>query len=89
MQLLPEGDIAGRVSFNTFALDLGTTTFDKTLRTSLVKSPQETTFDTPYTCTLNAYSSDGLISVFNTVTVNVLRVYNEPYENLYIKAMPP
>ena len=34
-QLLPSGDIAGRVSFNTFALDLGTTTFDKNLRTRL------------------------------------------------------
>jgi hypothetical protein len=89
LQLLPEGDIAGRVSFNTFALDLGTTTFDKTLRTSLVKSPQETTFDTQFTFTVNAYSSDGLISVFKTFTVKVLRVYNEPYENLYIKAMPP
>lgn len=89
LQLLPEGDIAGRVSFNTFALDLGTTTFDKALRTSLVKSPQETTFDSQYTFTVNAYSSDGLISVFKTFTVKVLRVYNEPYENLYIKAMPP
>ena len=89
LQLLSEGDIAGRVSFNTFALDLGTTTFDKLLRTSLIKSPQETTFDTQYTFTVNAYSSDGLISVFKTFTVKVLRVYNEPYENLYIKAMPP
>ena len=89
LQLLSEGDIAGRVSFNTFALDLGTTTFDKLLRTSLIKSPQETTFDTQYTFTVNAYSLDGLISVYKTFTVKVLRVYNEPYENLYIKAMPP
>ena len=89
LQLLPSGDIAGRVSFNTFALDLGTTTFDKEIRTSLVKSPQQTTFDTQYTFTVNAYSSDGYVSVFKTFTVKVLRVYNEPYENLYIKAMPP
>jgi len=89
LELLSEGDIAGRVSFNTFALDLGTTTFDKLLRTNLVKSPQETTFDTQYTFTVNAYSLDGLISVYKTFTVKVLRVYNEPYENLYIKAMPP
>ena len=89
LQLLPSGDIAGRVSFNTFALDLGTTTFDKEARTSLVKSPQETTFDTRYTFTVNAYSVDGYVSVFKTFTVKVLREYNEPYENLYIKAMPP
>jgi hypothetical protein len=89
LQLLPSGDIAGRVSFNTFALDLGTTTFDKLLRTSLIKSPQETTFDTEYTFTVNAYSLDNTISVFKTFTIKVLRVYNEPYENLYIQAMPP
>jgi len=89
LELLPSGDIAGRVSFNTFALDLGSTTFDKTLRTSLIKSPQETTFDTEYTFTVNAYSLDGTISVFKTFTIKVLRVYNEPYENLFIQAMPP
>jgi hypothetical protein len=89
LELLPSGDIAGRVSFNTFALDLGTTTFDKLLRTSLIKSPQETTFDTEYTFTVNAYSQDNTISVYKTFTVKVLRVYNEPYENLYIRAMPP
>ena len=89
LQLLPSGDIAGRVSFNTFAVDLGTTTFDKTVRTTLIKSPQETTFDTQYTFTVNAYSIDGYVSVFKTFTVKVLREYNEPYENLYIKAMPP
>jgi len=89
LQLLPSGDIAGRVSFNTFAVDLGTTTFDKELRTTLIQSPQETTFDTQYTFTVNAYSVDGYVSVFKTFTVKVLREYNEPYENLYIKAMPP
>jgi hypothetical protein len=89
LSLLPSGEIAGRVSFNTFALDLGTTTFDQELRTNLVQSPQETTFDSQFTFTANAFSSDGQISVFKTFTVKVLRVYNEPYENLYIKAMPP
>jgi hypothetical protein len=89
LQLLPSGDIAGRVSFNTFAVDLGTTTFDKLLRTTLIQNPQETTFDTQYTFTVNAYSVDGYVSVFKTFTVKVLREYNEPYENLYIKAMPP
>ena len=89
LQLLPSGDIAGRVSFNTFAVDLGTTTFDKELRTTLIQSPKETTFDTQYTFTVNAYSVDGYVSVFKTFTVKVLREYNEPYENLYIKAMPP
>ena len=79
LELLPSGDIAGRVSFNTFALDLGTTTFDQGI----------TTFDSTFTFTVNAYSQDGLVSVYKTFTITVLRVYNEPYENLYIKCMPP
>lgn len=79
LELLPSGNIAGRVSFNTFALDLGTTTFDS----------DSTTFDSKFTFTVNAYSQDGLVSVYKTFSVTVARVYNEPYENLYIKCMPP
>jgi hypothetical protein len=79
LELLSSGDIAGRVSFNTFAVDLGTTTFDQ----------GTTTFDSVYTFTVNAYSQDGLVSVFKTFSITVLREYNEPYENLYIKCMPP
>lgn len=87
LSLLPTGDIAGRVSFNTFALDGGTTTFDKDIRTRLVSD--ETTFDLSYTFTVNAYSPDGLVSVFKTFSITINRKYSEPYNNLYIKAMPP
>jgi hypothetical protein len=87
LQLLASGDIAGRVSFNTFALDGGKTTFDKDIKTRLVED--ETTFDMQFTFTVNAYSVDGLISVFKTFTITVVRAYNEPYNNLYITAMPP
>jgi hypothetical protein len=83
LQLLATGEIAGRVSFNTFALDGGTTTFDVGSRTG------ETTFDLTNTFTVNAYSADGLVSVSKTFTIRVVRRYNEPYENLYIEAMPP
>ena len=83
LQLLATGEIAGRVSFNTFALDGGTTTFDVGSRGG------ETTFDLTNTFTVNAYSADGLVSVFKTFTIRVIRRYNEPYENLYIEAMPP
>jgi len=79
LALLSSGEIAGRVSFNTFALDLGTTTFDRAT----------TNFDSVYTFTVNAYSQDGVISVDRTFTITVIREYNEPYENLYIKCMPP
>ena len=79
LKLLPSGNIVGRVSFNTFALDNGTTTFDN----------GTTTFDMTYTFTVNAYSSDGTINVNHTFTILVVRAYNAPYNNLYIKCMPP
>ena len=90
LQLLPSGDIAGRVSFDTFALDLGTTTFDVTFNDlGITGEDTETTFDMSHTFTVNAFSVNGLVSVFKTFTITVDRVYNEPYENLYIQAMPP
>jgi hypothetical protein len=79
LQLLPTGEIAGRVSFNTFALDMGTTTFDKST----------TTFDLVCSFTVNAYSTDGLVNSSHTFSITVNRAYNEPYDNLYILAMPP
>jgi hypothetical protein len=79
LRLLPNGLIVGRVSFNTFALDLGTTTFDR----------GTTTFDSTFTFTVNAFSINGLISVFKTFTIVIDRVFNEPYNDLYIECMPP
>jgi hypothetical protein len=79
LALLASGAIAGRVTFNTFALDLGATTFDH----------GTTNFDAKFTFTVNAYSQDGLVSVYKTFSITVLHVYGEPYENLYIKCMPP
>ena len=90
LQLLPSGEIAGRVSFDTFALDLGSTTFDVTLNDLAITGKNtETTFDMSHTFTVNAYSTNGLVNVFKTFTITVVREYNEPYENLYIQAMPP
>jgi len=87
LQLLESGNIAGRASFNGFTLDSGTTTFDEDLRTRLLIDP--TTFDSKFTFTVNAYTSDGSISVFRTFSIVVLRPYASPYESLYIEAMPP
>lgn len=90
LQLLPSGEIAGRVSFDTFALDLGSTTFDITLNDLAITGQNtETTFDMKFTFTVNAFSVNELVSVFKTFSITVNREYNEPYENLYIQAMPP
>lgn len=79
LTLLPSGNIVGRVSFDNFSLDNNTTIFDA----------GATTFDLTYEFTVNAYSINGLVSVFNTFTIRVNQVYGEPYNNLYIECMPP
>jgi hypothetical protein len=87
LTLMPSGNIIGRVSFNTFALDGGTTTFDINLNDRL--GIDQTTFDLSFTFTVNAFSSDSSVSVYRTFTVTVARDFNEPYETLYVKCMPP
>jgi len=179
LTLQPTGHITGRVSFNTWAVDSGTTTFDVNLNTRL--NIDETTFDSKFAFTVNAFAASteqvgyqlgaitvttggsgytsqptvtisappatataiqatagvvtieggvitaiaignpgrgytsaptvtitggggsnatatasiieveltNAVSVFRRFTVTVDRVFNEPYETLYIKAMPP
>ena len=87
LRLLPSGDIAGRCSFNTFALDGGTTTFDVDSDNRGVSAP--TTFDLTFVFTVEAYSTNTQVSVDKVFSITVDRQYNEPYENLYIQAMPP
>jgi hypothetical protein len=85
LELLPSGDIAGRVSFNTFALDGGTTTFDVTKQ----NGADPTTFDLLFVFTVRAFSVNGVVNVTKTFSITVIREYNQPYENLYIQCMPP
>jgi hypothetical protein len=87
LRLLPSGDIAGRCSFNTFALDGGTTTFDVASDNRGVSAP--TTFDMTFVFTVEAYSTNTQVRVDKVFSITVNRQYNEPYENLYIQAMPP
>jgi len=71
LELLPSGEISGRVTFNTFAVDLGSTTFDATQAVIRNVSIQETTFDSTFTFTVNAYAEDTtqVLYTVNTVTV--------------------
>ena len=86
LQLLESGNISGRVSFNTFTFDGGTTTFDKEVSTRLIS--EETVFDKNFDFTVVAYSADGLVSVKRKFRITVDRKYDSPYQGLYIKAMP-
>ena len=71
LELLPTGEISGRVTFNTFAVDLGATTFDATQAVVRNVSIQETTFDSTFVFTVNAYAEDTtqVLYTVNTVTV--------------------
>jgi hypothetical protein len=62
LELLPTGEIAGRVSFNTFSVDLGDTTFDR----------NTTTWDSQYTFTVNAYAQDTAQILYNVESVTVV-----------------
>jgi hypothetical protein len=73
------------VSFDTFCLDGGTTVFDVGLNTV----SQPTTFDMVAIFTVSAYSINGLVDVNKTFSIRVNRRYQEPFDNLYIQAMPP
>lgn len=70
LSLLPSGNIVGRVSFNTFSLDGGTTTFDKTIRTRAIT--QETTFDMQYDFTVNAFAPISEQPGYQVAFVNVI-----------------
>jgi len=69
LTLLPSGEIAGRVTFNTFSVDLGFTTFDATQ--SNITGISETTFDSSFTFTVNAYAEDPSQDVYNVSSVTV------------------
>lgn len=56
LTLMESGEIQGRVSFNTFCLDGGTTTFDVNLNPRL--GIDETTFDLEFRFTVNAFALD-------------------------------
>jgi len=71
LELLPSGDIVGRTTFNTFAIDLGTTTFDKTQAVVLNTSIGETVFDTSFRFTVNAYAVDTGQPTYDVVDVTV------------------
>jgi hypothetical protein len=87
LRLLPSGNIVGRTSFKTFMLDGGTTTFDSERGTRLEIDP--TTFDRTFKITVEAYSSDGLVSAVKEFTLMIAVINDQPYNVLYAKAMPP
>jgi hypothetical protein len=70
LTLQSSGHITGRVSFNTFALDGGTTTFDQDLNTRL--DINETTFDGTYSFTVNAFASETEQIGYQVSSINII-----------------
>ena len=71
LQLMPSGDIVGRVSFDTFALDLGVTTFDQSFAINRNLISLGTTFDQTYVFTVNAYAEDTNQTIYEVASIQV------------------
>jgi hypothetical protein len=70
LELLPNGLIAGRVSFNTFSIDLGSTTFDASQST--ITRIETTTFDSEFDFDVEAYLDEPNQALFKVSTVRVI-----------------
>ena len=69
LTLQPSGNITGRVSFNTFALDGGTTTFDIEANPRL--GIDKTTFDLKFEFTVNAFAASSAALGFEVSEITV------------------
>lgn len=78
LALLPTGEIVGRATFEAFTLDDYATTFDNDVLT----------IDRTATFVVQAETVDATASVTRTFTLKLNVIDKEPYENLYLKAMP-
>lgn len=83
LSLTPSGLLSGRVSFQLFSLDQGTTFLDGN-----ILGDATTTFDSTYTFTVTAADSTISVSADRTFTIRVLNRNTTPYEDLYLKALP-
>jgi hypothetical protein len=87
LRLNNDGLLVGRVSFEHTTFDSGMTTFDEDTR-ELGSRLDPVSFDTEYTFTVVASSSNGEISAERTFTLTIDPITFAPYESLYLKANP-
>lgn len=78
LKLLPSGEISGKTTFESFSIDDHATTFDNELLT----------IDRISTFRVRAESVDGSSSSTRTFTLRLNIINTEPYEDLYLTAMP-
>ena len=87
LKFLPDGNLSGRVSFQNFWMDSGTTTFDKELA-GIFFYNHLTTFDCECQFTVVASDDYNQISAEKTFTVTVNPITYQPYEDLYLRCLP-
>jgi len=87
LQLLNDGSISGRASFQTFSLDKGSTTFDVANYNS-GQYTDITTIDTTYRFTIQAADYSKNVSGAQTFTLKLKTVTYAPYDNLYLVCKP-
>lgn len=78
LRLLPTGVISGRATLESFSVDDHATTFDK----------RSFTVDRTHTFSVRAEAIDNTASVTRIFSIRLQVLNTEPYENLYLQAMP-
>ena len=76
--LLPTGDISGRVTFEHFGIDNGSTTFDG----------GKLTIDQRYDFWVQAQTADGAAQNSQMFTIHLNIIHDQPHNNLYLRALP-
>jgi len=87
LNLLTDGLIVGRSSFETTSFDEDTTTFDKNVR-GIDAIIAETTLDREFTFTVKASDANGEMISYKTFTLEIDPSSFGPYESLYLRAQP-
>jgi hypothetical protein len=79
LTLLPTGEISGRASFRYFTLDHNKTLFDG----------EKTTFDRHYKFDVVVKDRYNGLQNQRTFVIKINVNFTEPYDNLYLRALPP
>ena len=87
LKITTDGYLQGRVSFEHIMFDNGLTTFDIEMMDK-GELPAITTFERTFKFTVRAYSSDGVIDTYKQFTLSLVPETFDPYETLYIRALP-
>lgn len=87
LQLLENGLIVGRSSFEVTSFDKNSLTFDKNRREAGTFTV-ETVFDRDYSFTVRVNDVEDTLIAYKTFKIRIISEYNQPYESLYLRANP-